>query len=230
MREPIFKDNSMLEALFRQAVIENFERELEELEKEPDVAVSDRHKRRMEKLFAKARRENRVRVAVLWTKRFAAAAASLIIVLSGLLMTVSAVRASVGDAFTAFFSEYVRFGSDGAETPDAGVDWRPEFIPANYSETGESNPGAITVIRYADAGGNFIEFTYVAADNAMSANYEHIMYEQAFHDGVVYHKFSAESGEYKSAVVWDSDGYIFSVTGYLPSEQLLEIARSVVRQ
>ncbi|MDR1328183.1 MAG: DUF4367 domain-containing protein [Oscillospiraceae bacterium] len=227
MKEPIFKDNSVLEAVFRQAVIENYENELDELNNEPDVSVSDRHRRRMEALFAKARREKQTAVIIVWAKRFSAAAASLLVIVGALLMTVPAVRASAGEAFVAFCEKYVTFGSGSAEVPDAAVDWSPTFIPEGFSESSRAQFTTITVIRYADAEGEIIEFMYMPADDSMSVNYEHVDYGQTLHGDIVYHTFAAETDEYKSAVVWDTDGYIFNVTAYLPVEQLLEIAWSV---
>jgi hypothetical protein len=231
MREPVFKENAVFEAVFGQAVIENYERELKELEKEPDIAVSDRHRRRMETLFAKERRDKRAAAIALWSKRLAATAAALFIVTGGLLLTVPSVRASALEAFAVFFDGYARFGADDAGTLDAGAaDWRPTFIPDGFSETSESNPGAITVIRYANADGNTVEFLYTTSDNAIFSNYENVNYGQTLLDGIVYHTFSAESGEQKSAVVWDADGYIFNVAAYMPVERLLEIAQSVGRE
>ncbi|MDR2356581.1 MAG: DUF4367 domain-containing protein [Oscillospiraceae bacterium] len=226
-KESVFSDDSILEAIFRQAVVENYERELDELEKAPDIPVSDLQKRRMDALFAGARRETRVAVVIPWIKRLTAVAAALFVAVGLLLLTVPAVRASVGEALAVFFDVYVRFGPVETDAPDDGAaDWRPSFLPDGFALESEFKPGEITALRYADAEGNVIEFTFVPADNAMSANYEHVAYSRTSRDGIVYHTFTAESDGYKSAVVWDFDGYIFSVTGYLPVEQLLEIAQS----
>jgi hypothetical protein len=227
MKEQIFTDN-ILEAAFRQAVIDNFERELAEIEKEPDIAVSERQQRRMAALFAKEQRRERMEVVFIWTKKFAAVAAAVFIALNCVLLTVPEVRASVGEAFVSWFDKFTQFGQDDSGKADY-ANWNPSYLPEGFDETNKTQTGAITVIRYANSDGDLIEFAYVTADNTLSANNDGVEYGQSPRNGIVYHVFSAKSDEYKSSVVWDTEGYLFTLTGYLPTEQLLEIAWSVAR-
>jgi hypothetical protein len=228
MNEQIFRDN-MLEAVFRQAVIDNFERGLVEIEKEPDVAVSERQQRRMAVLFAKERRHRRTAVVFVWTKRFAAVAASLFILLGCALLTVPEVRASVGGTIVGWFDTFTQFGHEGSSETES-AEWRPASLPAGFGEADRTQAGAITSVRYVNTDGDAIEFKYVTNDNTLSTNNEGVEYGQSPHGGIVYHTFAAVSGDYKSAVVWDTAGYLFTVTGYLPMEQLLETAWSVERE
>jgi hypothetical protein len=122
MNEPVF-GNSLLEAVFRQAVIENFERELKEIESDPDIEISERHER--------SRRRDRA--VLLWAKRLSAVAASLFILVGCALLTVPEVRASVSDTIITWFNGFTVFGpGETAIAPD-GV-WEPSSAEARFGE------------------------------------------------------------------------------------------------
>jgi hypothetical protein len=227
MKEQIFKDDA-LEAVFRQAVIDNFERELEEIEKEPDVPVSERQQHRMASLLAKGQRRGNAVPVFVWIKKLASVAAALFILLSAALLTVPEVRASVGEAIIMWFDAFAQFGQGDSDEADI-AEWRPTSPPEGFIESEKIQAGEITAIYYTNGVGAVIEFTYVTNDNTLSTSNEGVEYGQSSHGGIVYHTFAAVSGDYKSAVVWDTDGYLFAVTGYLPMEQLLETAWSVER-
>jgi hypothetical protein len=227
MKEQIFKDG-VLEAVFRQAVIDNFERELEEIEKEPDVETSERHGRRMSALFAARQRRQRASDVFVWAKKLATAAAVLFILLSGTLLTTPEVRASVSAVIAGWFDAFIQFGQ--GDSDESGIaDWHPASLPEGFPEVEKVQAGEVTAIYYANDDGVIIEFTYVTNDNTLSTSNEGVEYGQSPRGGIVYHTFTAVSGDYKSAVVWDADGYLFSVAGYLPIERLLETAWSVER-
>jgi hypothetical protein len=228
MKENIF-ENKLIETVFRQAVIDNYERELDEIAKMPDIEMSARQRLRMAVLFGKKRRRDRIGALRLWTKRTAAVAASLFIVLGCALLLNPAVRASVGGALETvikWFTESADFGPN-ASGGDVAAEWNPAYLPEGFSEESRFHSDELTVIRYSDGSGSAVEFQYVTADNMMSVSNENVEYGQASYDGVVYHTFAATDEDYKSAVVWDSDGWLFNVSGYLPIETLLDIARSV---
>jgi hypothetical protein len=227
MKEQIFKDDA-LETVFKQAVIDNFKRELEEIEKEPDVPVSERQQHRMASLLEKKQRRGNSAPAFVGVKKLASVAAALFIFLSGALLTVPEVRASVGEAIITWFDAFVQLGQ-GNPVDSTKADWHPTSLPDGFGEADNAQAGAITTIRYTNPEGEMLEFMYVASDNALSTNNEGVKYAQVPRDGVVYHTFTAVSGDYKSSVVWDADGYLFAVTGYLPVERLLNTAWSVER-
>ncbi|MDR2043921.1 MAG: DUF4367 domain-containing protein [Clostridium sp.] len=227
MKEQIFRD-PLTESIFRQAVIDNFEREIAETGRLPDIKVSERQKTRMAKLFAKVGHRKRTAVVRLWVKRSAAVAASLSIVLSGALLTVPGVRAEVGGAIAGWFSAFTQFGSEnGGGDSVSSPDWHPAVLPEGFYEVSRSQVNAILSIRYANATGDTVEFKCVPNTDSLSVNNENVEYAQILHSGTVYYTFAAVLPEYTSAVVWDYDGYIFMVSGYLSTDQLLEMAWSV---
>jgi hypothetical protein len=230
MKEPIIK-NPMAEAIFRQAVIDNYERELAEIDSEPDMEMSDSQKLRMRMLFAKERRHTHTTTVFMWARRFTAVAASIFILLGGALLTVPEIRASVGQTIVAWYDTFVQFGSGNQSEPESvELDWLPGWLPDGFTKISESKISGITTMRYANAENSVIEFKYVTNDNALSANNEGVEYGQTSHNGKVYHTFSAISDEFKSTVVWDTDGYLFNISGYVRIDQLLEIAWSVERK
>jgi len=226
MEEQMFND-SLSEAVFRQTVIDNFERDTVETCKQPDIEVSERQERRMEKLFAKEKWRKRGIMIRLWAKRLVLAVASLFIVFNGVLLTIPEVRATVADVLIKWFDEFTQFGQKGSTDNALFPNWHPSKLPEGFSKVSESQTDAIISIRYTNEEGSLILFKCVPNNDSLSVNNENVDYSQIMNDGVVYHTFTAISHEHQSAVVWDMDGFIFTVSSNLPIEQILEVAWSV---
>ncbi|MDR0445597.1 MAG: DUF4367 domain-containing protein [Oscillospiraceae bacterium] len=224
--------NTLSEVVFRQAVIDSYERELTELAAEPDIELSARQQGRMAALLKKSYRLRRSTFMLLQVKRAAVAAAALFIALTCITLVNPTVRASVGEAIGSvitWFSDSTSFGPNDTDGEAVDLDWYPTHLPVGFSEETRIQPGDITMVIYTDDDGRAIEFKYLTGNNTTSVNNENVEYSQKFYDDIVYHTFTATDDNHSSAVIWDMDGYLFDVSGYLPIEQLIEIARSVVK-
>jgi hypothetical protein len=182
----------------------------------------------MAELLAGEKRKKRAAAARIFVKRIAAAAAALFVVFGGLLFTAPEIRAAAAGVIVKWFDGFTRFGPDNPATGDAvSPDWRPAFIPDGFSEASNTKTDGIISIRYADGQGGLITFICVPNDNSLSVNNENAAYSQVLRGDIVYHTFTSASPEYQSAAVWDADGYLFTVSAYLPMERILEVAWSV---
>ena len=229
MKEQIFK-NHLSETIFRQAIIDNLERDIAETCKQPDIEVSERQERRMKKLFAKERRRKRGIAVRLWAKRLIAAAALIFAVFGGALLTASQVRATVADVFVKWFNNFTQFGQNASTTDEVFIpDWHPTKLPEGFSEIRKSQIWEIITILYVNEQSVYLKFQCVPNGGSLSVNNENAVYAQILHEGIVYHTFTADSSEHQSAVVWDTDGLIFTISANLPIEQILDIAWSVIK-
>jgi hypothetical protein len=227
MKEPIFKDN-MLEAVFRQAVIDNFEREIDELSREGDARTdnfAERHEKRMAALFARENKKDSFRRTFRTARRFAAVAAVLLFIVNAALLFTPDVREAVGNAFIQWFGEYTKFDATDSENAD-NDNWvpLPQSIPVGFVLTNESQSATIKTFVYSNSDGRAIALTRVPADNSISVNNENVEYGQTIYGETVYHTFAAINEDYNSSVVWDGDGYRYCVRGTMPLAVLLEVA------
>jgi hypothetical protein len=233
MNNETFFDNPILEAIFRQAVIDDLDCEIQESLNSPNLEISKRQTKRMEALFKNERiRETRrqcfersLRIP-LWSKRLAYAILTLILVIGSFLLTAPTVRASVKNVFIQWFDGIVKFDNNRDESTIK--DWRPSYIPDDYAMIQSSSLTDTTSIIYGNENGEYFEFYGVPSDSSISVNNENVEYGQYFSGGITYHTFSATSTDFKSSVVWDNDGYRFYVSGNVTIELLIDIAQSVV--
>jgi hypothetical protein len=227
-KEQLF-DNPAFEAVFKQAVIDDFNREVEEVfaSEAPDITPSARHERRMKALFAKERRRKRIRRVAAGARRFSTVAAVLVIALNLALICVPAVRAAIGAVFVDWFDTHTKF--TGGDAPDTVKRWEPTMLPDGFTETEryDFDEEMVSFITYADANGEVLRFKRIPTSGSISVNNEGVTYGQVSDGGIVYHTFDAVSSDIVSSVVWDSDGYLFCINGRLPIEELLAVARSV---
>jgi hypothetical protein len=222
VKEQLFNDN-FSEALFKQAVIDDFEREIVKMQEDKTpVTFSVRHERRMNALFAKERRRAKVH-SFLTSARHVAAAFAVFVVLSIGLMAVPAVRAAVGTAIL-WLDEYAQFSGGTSVEREFG---EPSVLPAGFSEMSRIEEAGFVSINYTNADGVMLMFTCTPENDSLSVNNEGVEYGQLAVDGTIYHTFTAISGEYISSVVWDMGGSRFCIGAKLPIEDLLTVAQSV---
>jgi hypothetical protein len=224
-----FSDDPIMEAIFKQAVTQNFERELAEMEKKAEPAqFSSRHERRMAALFARERRKERRGKAFVFAKRASSAAAAVFIGVSLIFLAAPEVRASIRGAAINWFEKFTKFsaGNHG----ETAANWELSYIPEGFTEASKKLNENDMFIIYENGTGETLVFISIPADDSLSVNNEGVKYGQVLKDGVVYHTFEAESDAHTSSIVWDADGYRFCVDGKLPMSELFRVARSVEKK
>jgi hypothetical protein len=225
-------DNPILEAIFRQAVIDDLDYEIQEALNSQNMDISERQAKRMETLFkserikeVKRQRFERSLRFPLWPKRLAYIIVVLILVIGFSFVTVPEVRASVKNALIQWFDEFVKFDDNSGESTIEA--WRPSYVPDGFVTIQSSMLTNTTTIIYGNNNGEYIEFQGFPSNSSVSFNYENIEYSQYVSDGITYHTFSSTSTDFKSSVVWDYGEYRFFVSGNVTIELLLDIAKSV---
>lgn len=225
------RNDVLFEAVFRQAVIENHNQELEEIPTEKELAksyaYSERHKERMKKLFA--REEKRERLARIFIASRKVAAAIFIVggILFAALMTVPTVQGAVREAFMEWYGKFTKFVPHQNE--DTVIkEWLPSYIPDGFVIQDTFNVIDSTSIRYRKPDGQVIDFIYALVGNSsLSVNNEDVEYSQVDRNGVIYHVFSSNAVDTNNSVIWELDGYLFELRGLSPVDELLSIAYSV---
>ena len=221
--------DGLFEALFRQAVIDNFEQQMNEMPPEKELArlvsFSDGYDARMRRLFARESRKERMRATGKWARRVAAAIAITITISSGTLMAVPEVRATVKGTVVQWFEQFTMFVAHG--TAPIKTDWTPEYVPEGFTESDRFETDNLTAVAYRNNAGEIIFFDCATGTNAISVNIEGVIQKQIWEGGRMYHTFEANTDEHMNSIVWDMEGCQFIISAYLPLAELLEVALSV---
>lgn len=218
------------DALFRQAVIDNYEQELSAIPTEKELSArysfSDAHTARMKKLFSQAEKLEAFRSAAKWARRCAAIVIVGAVVLFGAFMTVPEVRATVKSVIIEWFDQFTKFTS-GQDSPKISQGWEPSYLPEGFTEDERYGDFGRLTIRYSDATGSTIAFSYIGQSDSASIDNENRSFYEVEAAGTIYYVFEAETSDKGNSVIWDKEGYRFTTEGQLSISELLNIAKSV---
>lgn len=222
--------DSVFEALFRQAVIDNLYDELDSLPSDEELAkqytFSQRHEERMKKLFARERRNERLRATLKVGKRAAAAIIIAISILFGALMSVPEVRATVVQTVVEWFDEFVRFTSSAPRAASESLE--PTWIPDGFREEFRDEMVMSTVILYQNDDGKIILFDSSLASGLLEVDNEYAIYEIIIVDGVEYHILIAIEIDGENSIIWELDGWRYFLRSTIPVEYLQKMALFLV--
>ena len=223
-------DESVFDALFGQAVIDNFNEQLDLLtddtDIEPQPIFSSEHEKRMMLLFAKENRKERIRKTIKWSKRVAAVILIGISVLFGSLMLVPEARAVIVGTVVEWFDQFTRFTSTAPESEKTNLE--PTYIPDGFREDYRNSNEFTTIILFindVDGVDIFFEASIIAAQ--LSVNNIGKEYEIKQIDGIDYHLLKAVDSDAESIIVWETDGQRYLVGSLIPIEELLKMALSI---
>jgi hypothetical protein len=222
--------DSVFEALFRQAIIDNIYEEVDSYPPDEELTkmytFSDAHEKRMKALFARVVRQARFHAVAKWSWRSVAAIMIVATILFGALMFVPQVRAAVVQTLTEWYEKFVRFTSDAPETEKTNLE--PTHIPQGFVEVSrEDIPMMLTVIYVNDDSSTTIAFQSFRAADSASVDNEDMNYLLLEIEGVKYHFLISNDGSGKNSIVWDADGQRYTITSTISTDELLKMAISV---
>lgn len=225
--------DSLFEAMFRQAVVDNFEEELaaipskSEIRKQYSSLVELDIK--MAKLFARERIKVRLRVFAKVAERVAACFLIAVLLAGAVIATVPQARAAFMRVVIEWTEKYTKFTAEGDGIHTAMPQWTLGYLPDGYVEIERLETEQLLEIYYQNDAGGFLAFGAMSQSGSLLVNNEGVQYHQQVIEGVVYHLFEAETIDNFSQVVWDAHGYRFNVNGSLSVDELLTIAESVIK-
>jgi hypothetical protein len=222
-------NDNVFEALFRQAVVENFLDELDSLPPDDELAklypFSPEHEARMKKLLNREMRKERFRNVATHVRKIAAALAIIVAVLFGSLMLVPEVRAAVIDTIISWHEMFVRFVSNAPAATETGRE--PRHIPRGFQEEYRIEDEEITTILYTNDYGEVIVFESGPIVGSLALDNANATHVAVYINGMAYHVFTAiyESGE--NFIVWEIGGMRYFVRSTIAVSELQLMAESV---
>lgn len=175
---------------------------------------------------AKRFRHTAVRTAV-------SAAAAFGLIFGGLLIHPD-VSASVWDAVRSVFETHDKLEYDGL-AEDVTFDnfddtIRPGYVPEGYRlSEGYYSPISVMLIYIKEnSEDEKLYFDYCIADGlSMNIDNEHHIYHTFTRDGIKYHYYESTASDFFDMLVWNADGYVFSINANLSKDELMKIAENL---
>lgn len=225
-------ESALFDAVFAQAVIKSFDDELagipprQELEK--IYSFSAAHIAKMKKLFDQDKRKDTIRKIEKWGRSAAAVIVIAVALFFGVLLTSPQVRAAVSDVIVEWYEKFTSFTSGSHEqTKVDTIEWRPTYLPDGFSEPEVLQTGGINELCFYNTEGQDITLLYFKSTDAVAVNNEGVTYSTVTANDVVYHLFESQEEGTRSSVVWDKDGYRFTILSEYPIAELQKMAVSV---
>ena len=223
----------VFEALFCQAVIDNFNEEIDSIPSNEQLtklySFSPEFEIKMKKLFIKDSRKDFAKTVLLYSKRVA----SILIIVLGLLFSTllfnTEVRAAVGKVLVEWYEKFTSFTFEDNKVFGENKGWTLGYLPEGYIQKKYEVLGHITSIEYRNNQDEKIRFTYIpegSITNISVDNENHeintcvILNNEAF-------SISAVDDAFDNGVIWNMDGHTFDLWGKIPVNELKKIAESI---
>ncbi|MGJ0848516.1 DUF4367 domain-containing protein [Tissierella praeacuta] len=231
------KVNDMVfEALFRQAVVDDFNEEIDSIPPNEQLAkiysFSPEFEVRMKKLFAKNRRKDFAKAIMFYSRKIA----SILIIVLGLLFSTllfnTEVRATVGKVLVEWYEKFTSFTFKDGKVIDKKKDWTLNYLPKGYVLKNFEMLGNITNIEFINNQGDKIRFSYRPEESITNISVDNenheidrciILENEAF-------SISSVNDQFDNGVIWNTNGHTFDLWGKLPIDELKKIAESILEE
>jgi len=223
----------VFEALFRQAVIDDFNEEIDSIPTNEQLAkiytFSPKFEIQMKKLFTKDRRKHFIKTVSLYSRR----AISVIIIVLGLLFGTllfnTEVRATVGNVLIEWYEKFTSFTFKDDEIIDEKEEWNLNYIPEGYTLNNYEKLGRITNIEFTNKQGDKIRFSYRPEGNITNIsvdNENHKIDRGEILNNEAYFVNGIDNA-FDNGIIWNMNGHTFDLWGIIPVDELKKVAESI---
>ncbi len=223
----------VFEALFRQAVIDGFNEEIDSIPTNKQLAkiytFSPEFEIRMKKLFIKDRRRGLLKNTMLYSRRVASVLIIVLGLLFGTLLFNTEVRAAVGKVLVEWYEKFTSFTFNDDEVIYEKKDWTLNYLPEGYTLKNYEVLGRITNIEFTNNQGDKIRFSYRLEEgitNISVDNENHEINSYVILDKEAF-SITAVNDKFDNGVIWNMDGHTFDLWGKIPVDELRKIAESI---
>jgi hypothetical protein len=225
---------TLFDAVFAQAVVLNFEDELAEIppkqELEKMYSFSAVHIVKMKKLFGSDKKKDIFRKIGKWSRSVAAVIVIIMALFFGVMLSSPQVRAAVSNVIIEWYEKFTSFTSDNSQIKVDDIEWWPKYLPDGFSEHEILQTGSINEISFYNAEGKDITLLYLKSTDTIAVNNEGVIYSTVTANNIVYHLFESKEEGTGSSIVWDQDGYRFTIISEYPIKELQKMVVSVTAE
>lgn len=223
----------VFEALFRQAVIDEFNEELDLIPSNEELSAlypfTPEFESRMTKLIIKDRRKSTFKKIVLYSKRIALIFIITLGLLFGTLLFNSEVRAAVGGIIIEWYEKFTSFTFREEGIVIEKKDWELGYLPQNYKLVKEETLGRITYIEFRNNFDEKIRFSYRPEDSntSISIDNENHTIERTQILGNEAFSAISEDEQFDNGLIWNMKSNTFDLWGKISVNELIKIAESI---
>lgn len=209
--------DTVFEALFRQAVIDDFNEEIDSIPTNEQLAkiysFSTDFEIRMKKLLTKDRRRSSFKNAMLYSRKVASILIIVLGLLFGTLLFNTEVRAAVRKVLVEWYDKFTSFTFRDDEIIVEKKEWTLEYLPEGYAMKNYEVLGRITNVEFINEQGYKIRFSYHpegSITNISVDNENHKIDRCEILNNEAY-CISAVDDEFDNGVIWNTDGHTFDL-------------------
>lgn len=226
-------NKDQVEALFRQAVIDDFNEEIDFFPTNEQLAkiysFSTDFEIRMKKLLTKDRRRSSFKNAMLYSRKVASILIIVLGLLFGTLLFNTEVRAAVGKVLVEWYDKFTSFTFRDDEIIVEKKEWTLEYLPEGYVQKNYEVLGNVTSMEFINNQGDKIRFSYRPENSITNISVDNENHEINSHVILDNKAFSitAVDERFDNGVIWNMDCYTFSLWGKISISELNKIAESI---
>lgn len=223
----------VFEALFRQAVIDDFNEEIDSIPTNEQLAniytFSPEFEMRMKKLFIKDRRRSLLKDTMLYSRRVASVLIIVLGLLFGTLLFNTEVRAAVGKVLVEWYEKFTSFTFNADKVIDEKKDWTLNYLPEGYELKNYEVLGRITNIEFTNNQGDKIRFSYRPEEGITNISVDNENHEISSYVILDKEAFSitAVNDKFDNGLIWNMEGHTFDLWGKIPVDELKKVAESI---
>lgn len=225
-------NDSIFEALFRQAVIDDYLEEINAIPSNEELSkiytFSSKFELRMKKLFAREERRERFIILAKYAKRVAAVFVFGVIVLFGALLFNPEVRAAVQKVIIQWYGQFTSFTFTNELSSNADTNiLYTGYLPDGFKKHKTEDLTTMTYVIFLNSVGDEIRIKYSQADNInLSVDNENHLVEEYTVNGRQTFAVTAISNEFENGVIFDSNGFVLEIWSSLSIDELLKMAEA----
>lgn len=225
--------DTVFEALFRQAVIDDFNEEIDSIPTNEQLAkiysFSIEFETRMKKLFTRDHRKNSFKNAMFYSRKVASILIIVLGLLFGTLLFNTEVRAAVGKALVEWYDKFTSFTFTDEGVNAEKKDWMLNYLPTGYALKNYEVLGRITNIEFTNSQGDKIRFSYRPEESITNISVDNENHEINSYVILDRDAFSvtAINDKFDNGVIWNMEGHTFDLWGKIPMNELKKVAESI---
>jgi len=223
----------IFEALFRQAVIDDFYEEIDSTPSNEELAkiykFTPEFEIRMKKLISRELRKTYIVKTLIYARKAASIILIIITLLFGVLLINPEVRAVIVKTIVEWHDKFtsITFNTEISEVQSKK--WSPEYLPDGFALNSEEIIGPMISDIYSNENGDSIYFSYLQVNGPTHFsidNENHKINKTTINENEAF-LAEASSEIYDNGIVWVANNYTFEIWSKLPINELVKIAKSV---
>jgi len=227
-------NNSIFEALFRQAIIDDYVDEINSIPSNEELSIeyffSSDFELRMKRLFARERRKSYLVTISGFFRQAAIIFIIITTILFGTLLTNSDVRATVRNVIIEWYEKFTSFSFNTANQDASYVDIYPKYLPMGFYEESIVEFGNFTQLIFVNNQGdhiNILHNNHESTSIKISVDNENHIIENFMINGYETYLVTATKEEHENAIIITTGFYVIEIWSSLSIETLIIVAESI---